>query len=381
MQKRGKGLFHSNKIVRTQFQCFAKDECPWRNQSKRVPMESTRLDVKFLADERELYDELQTCSDEDALLIVMSDIQAHFQEELKKQQDVIYEKYQQMAKKEKKESSALEQSIFFKNSTTNPSSLMTASITSNSSKFQFHNASTVTTIPNKTSTEEEKSDTTKRKLDLSIPLKREREEDFFYFKKSICTFKKKYLFCDIKFVKNIFVRWLSSPSEVLSHVTSRTLAVLFSHAYLTSDQILDLAELLLGVHESETKYPVRVLDRASRSGVLYSSSRRSSISGSSMSSNDGERSSPSDHHDEDDEATDEEAKEEGDDEDDSEEEASNKKKNGTKLDKHEKHKNKTATTKPKSKSKPLDKHEPGKHTSSEHKKASANKHNDNNKDH
>ncbi|ETO26225.1 hypothetical protein RFI_10910, partial [Reticulomyxa filosa] len=120
--------------------------------------------------------------------------------------------------------------------------------------------------------------------------KRERRKEalihFFCKKKvSINEYKKNTeLFCDIKFVKNIFVRWLSSSSEVLSHVTSRTLAVLFSHAYLNNDQILDLAELLLGVHEKENNYPmenVALMNRVSRSGVLiYGSAALSQSSGS-----------------------------------------------------------------------------------------------------
>jgi len=220
-------------------------------------MESTKLDLKFLADERELYDELQLCTDENELLIVMSDIQAHFQEELKKQQDLMRERYAQIAKEKEKEKENHHDPFFFKNNT-NITSLMTAGITSTATKFQFQNHNTV-----QHTLQISESNSNKRKLDLSIPLLTPRTKYGTY---------RLELFCDIKFVKNIFVRWISSSSEILSHVTSRTLAVLFSHAYLNSDQMLDLAELLLGVHEREVNYPmenVGLMNRASRSGVLY----------------------------------------------------------------------------------------------------------------
>ena len=77
------------------------------------------------------------------------------------------------------------------------------------------------------------------------------------------------LFCDISFVKSIFVRWISCDNEVLCHVAARTLAILFSHEYLTMDQMSDLSELLLGVHETETPFAtVPVTYRASRPGAL-----------------------------------------------------------------------------------------------------------------
>ena len=78
------------------------------------------------------------------------------------------------------------------------------------------------------------------------------------------------LFCDIKFVRDIFIRWISCNNEVLCHVASRTLSILFSHCYLTPDQFLDLAELVLGVHEEKNAIfgNVEVTMRASRAAVL-----------------------------------------------------------------------------------------------------------------
>jgi len=79
------------------------------------------------------------------------------------------------------------------------------------------------------------------------------------------------LFCDIKFVRDIFVRWISCKNEILCHVASRTLGILFSHSYLSADQFLDLAELLLGVHEEENAIfgKVHVTERATRSGLFF----------------------------------------------------------------------------------------------------------------
>ncbi|ETO26226.1 hypothetical protein RFI_10911 [Reticulomyxa filosa] len=126
-------------------------------------MDSTRLDVKFLADERELYDELQMCTDEEELLIVMSDIQAHFVEELKKQQDQIRERYAQLAKeKDKRDNGPVDKSAFFKPNP-NISSMMTAGITSTVSKLQAR------TNMQQSPMDEDNSES-KPKLDLSIPL-------------------------------------------------------------------------------------------------------------------------------------------------------------------------------------------------------------------
>ena len=79
------------------------------------------------------------------------------------------------------------------------------------------------------------------------------------------------LFCDIKFVKKIFVRWISCKNEVLCHLASRTLGILFSHSYLTADQFLDLAELLLGVHDEKNNVfgNMEVSYRPNRPGVFF----------------------------------------------------------------------------------------------------------------
>ena len=79
-------------------------------------------------------------------------------------------------------------------------------------------------------------------------------------------------------MKDIFVRWISCDNEVLNHVTSQTLAILFSHEYLTPDEFLDLAELLLGVHEGFGAFSnVGVTQRKSRNvGIIFGSINESS---------------------------------------------------------------------------------------------------------
>ncbi|ETO05562.1 hypothetical protein RFI_31835 [Reticulomyxa filosa] len=131
-------------------------------------MDSTRLDVKFLADERELYDELQTCTDEDELLILMSNIQAHFSEELQKQQEQICERHKQLIKEkeQEKEGVKVDKSSFFKASQNIPS-MMKAGITSTSGKYQVRSDSKSQDRP---SVDDKDHFENKHKLDASMPL-------------------------------------------------------------------------------------------------------------------------------------------------------------------------------------------------------------------